>query len=153
MKYEKGITTSSVIIYVIAITIVIATFSVISSNFYNSLRTINNKNAYSKKYTEFTSNFAKDVQEENNKVIDAGEKESEQGENIQYIRFTNGNIYKYSPLTQTIFKNNTEICNNIQICNFYYEEYNSKKGKITVEFKSGDFDKTGNEALTFYIEK
>ena len=103
MKYEKGITTSSVIIYVIAITIVIATFSVISSNFYNSLRTINNKNAYSKKYTEFTSNF--------------------------------------------------EICNNIQICNFYYEEYNSKKGKITVEFKSGDFDKTGNEALTFYIEK
>ena len=43
MKYEKGITTSSVIIYVIAITVVIGTFSVISANFYNSIRTINQK--------------------------------------------------------------------------------------------------------------
>ena len=46
MKYEKGITTSSVIIYVIAITVVIGTFSVISANFYNSIRTINQKNSY-----------------------------------------------------------------------------------------------------------
>lgn len=153
MKYEKGITTSSVIIYVIAITVVIGTFSVISANFYNSIRTINQKNSYSKKYTEFVSYFAKDVQEDDNKVIAAGETTVSQGEKIEYIKFKNGNIYKYSESTKTIYKNDSVICDNIDTCNFSYTEYDVNKGQVTVEFKSGSFDKTANEALVFYTKK
>ena len=60
---EKGITTTSVIIYVIIATIVIATFSVITTDFYETLKKENKQSMYSNKYTEFMSYFAKDIQE------------------------------------------------------------------------------------------
>ncbi len=151
MKKENGITTSSVIIYVIAITIVIAVFSVITTNFYNKIHAINEKNMYSKKYTEFVSCFAQDIEQEDNKAIDAGTINSEQGEAIQYIKFKNGNIYKFSLNNNAIYRNNTKICENIDNCTFKIEKYNDIKNKITVEFKSGNFDKTGENALVFYI--
>ena len=62
---EKGITTTSVIIYVIIATIVIATFSVITTDFYETLKKENKQSMYSNKYTEFMSYFAKDIQEKN----------------------------------------------------------------------------------------
>ena len=151
MKKENGITTSSVIIYVIAITIVVAVFSVITTNFYNKIHTINEKNMYSKKYTEFVSYFAQDIEQQDNKAIYAGTINSEQGEAIQYIKFKNGNIYKFSLNNNAIYRNNTKICENIDNCTFKIEKYNDIKNKITVEFKSGNFDKTGENALVFYI--
>ena len=69
---ERGITTTAVIIYVIIATIVIATFSVITTDFYETLKK---------------------------------------------------------------------------------ENYNTKKDKITVNFKAGDFSKIGDNALVFYMNK
>ena len=66
---EKGITTTSVIIYVIIATIVIATFSVITTDFYETLKKENKQSMYSNKYTEFMSYFAKDIQEKNKNKI------------------------------------------------------------------------------------
>ena len=86
---EKGITTTSVIIYVIIATIVIATFSVITTDFYETLKKENKQSMYSNKYTEFMSYFAKDIQEKNNAVDTAGVSNSDQGEQIPYITFTN----------------------------------------------------------------
>ena len=106
---------------------------------------------YSKKYTEFVSYFAQDIEQEDNKAIYAGTINSEQGEAIQYIKFKNGNIYKFSLNNNAIYRNNTKICENIDNCTFKIEKYNDIKNKITVEFKSGNFDKTGENALVFYI--
>ena len=140
---EKGITTTSVIIYVIIATIVIATFSVITTDFYETLKKENKQSMYSNKYTEFMSYFAKDIQEKNNAVDTAGVSNSDQGEQIPYITFTNGNTYK----------NDIKICDNINICVFKKENYNTKKDKITVNFKAGDFSKIGDNALVFYMNK
>ena len=108
---------------------------------------------YSNKYTEFMSYFAKDIQEKNNAVDTAGVSNSDQGEQIPYITFTNGNTYKFSNENSTIYKNDIKICDNINICVFKKENYNTKKDKITVNFKAGDFSKIGDNALVFYMNK
>ena len=108
---------------------------------------------YSNKYTEFMSYFAKDVQEKNNAVDTAGVSNSDKGEQIPYITFTNGNTYKFSNENSTIYKNDIKICDNINICVFKKENYNTKKDKITVNFKAGDFSKIGDNALVFYMNK
>jgi hypothetical protein len=150
---ERGITTTAVIIYVIIATIVIATFSVITTDFYETLKKENKQSMYSNKYTEFMSYFAKDVQEKNNAVDTAGVSNSDKGEQIPYITFTNGNTYKFSNENSTIYKNDIKICDNINICVFKKENYNTKKDKITVNFKAGDFSKIGDNALVFYMNK
>ena len=91
---EKGITTTSVIIYVIIATIVIATFSVITTDFYETLKKENKQSMYSNKYTEFMSYFAKDIQEKNNAVDTAGVSNSDQGEQIPYYKWKHIQIFK-----------------------------------------------------------
>ena len=119
---ERGITTTAVIIYVIIATIVIATFSVITTDFYETLKKENKQSMYSNKYTEFMSYFAKDVQEKNNAVDTAGVSNSDKGEQIPYITFTNGNTYKFSNENSAIYKNDIKICDNINICVFKKEK-------------------------------
>ncbi len=152
MKQERGITTASIIIYVIAITISLAILSVISSYFYKTINENTIKNETSKKYTTFVSYFIQDIQEKGNSVLETGVQNNAESGDIYYIQFSNGNLYKYSYNNKIIYKNNVKICDNVEFCGFSYTQLNEKKQEITVEFISGDFKKIKDSAMKFYID-
>ena len=49
-----------------------------------------------------------------------------------------------------VYKNQVKICNNIENADFSFK-YQDSKYKITVNFKAGKIEKTGNNALTYTI--
>ena len=81
MKQERGITTASVVIYIIVLLVVISALSVISTYFTKQISATLAKNESSRTYTTFMSYFTQDIQEKGNSVekVDTETKE-ENGE-------------------------------------------------------------------------
>ena len=70
MKSEKGITLISLIIYVIALTIVIGIIAVISGYFYKNIATTSENVEPMVEYTKFNSFFSEEVNYRGIKVLD-----------------------------------------------------------------------------------
>ena len=66
MKQEKGITTTSVIIYVIAVLIVISTLSTLSIYFNKQIKEGMKKQENNSTYANFESYFVQDIKENGN---------------------------------------------------------------------------------------
>ena len=69
MKQEKGVTTASIIVYVIIITIAISLLSLLTGFFRNSLNKNLRKDNDYEQYITFVKYFVQDVQEEGNRVL------------------------------------------------------------------------------------
>ena len=158
MKQEKGVTTASIIVYVIIITIAISLLTVLTGYFRNILSKNLRHNEDYEKYITFTNYFVQDIQEEGNKVVEVAnygdpqyKDDTRYEENvISYLRFSNNNVYRYIAEERKIYRNQIEICDNIDLCYFDKEEENGKT-KITVQFATGKFIKTKENALVFYM--
>ena len=146
MKQEKGITTTSVIIYVIAVLIVISTLSTLSIYFNKQIKEGMKKQENNSTYATFASYFVQDIQEKGNEVVRADTEQE-----INYIEFSNGNIYKYSQNDKTLYKNDVKICDNIDSCSFSYTLDIDNRKLIEIQFVSGEFRKIGNNSLKFYM--
>lgn len=142
MKDQKGVTTSSVIIYVIVVLIVLATLATISGYFHKQIAEKEFKENGAKSFTSFLSYFTEDIQEQDNGLANSNIPNQE----ITNIKFNNGNIYKYSQENQSIYKNDKKIAEDVTEFSFKINENASQKTSITVKFISGMFNKT----LTFY---
>ena len=97
-------------------------------------------------YATFASYFVQDIQEKGNEVVRADTEQE-----INYIEFSNGNIYKYSQNDKTLYKNDVKICDNIDSCSFSYTLDIDNKELIEIQFVSGEFRKIGNNSLKFYM--
>lgn len=153
-RQERGITTASVIIYIIVILVVISMLSVISGYFTKQISNTLAKNESARTYTTFMSYFTQDVQEKGNNVDKVDTETKEEDGTIYetyYIAFSNGSQYIYSSKNKSIYKNDVKICENVDYCKFYKTTYGDNKTLIQINFRAGDFDKTGNNALTFYM--
>lgn len=148
MKNNKGITLTSLIIYVIGMTIVVGIIATLTSFFYKNIDIENINNDTIAEYTKFTSVFTNEINQENNRVIDCKTTENEQ--KISYIIFSSGNQYTFQSSNKSIYKNKIKICENIEDCDFIYNFVDSKY-KITVNFKTKDIDMTGNNAMTYTL--
>ena len=154
MKQERGITTASVIVYIIAILFVISALSVISGYFTKQITSILKKSESSKTYITFMSYFTQDIQEKGNSIEEVNTQTiQENGNSYQnyYIAFSNGSQYVYSSQNRSIYKNDVKICENVDSCVFYKSAYGTNKTLVKIDFKTGDFDKTGSNALKFYM--
>ena len=120
MKTQKGITLISLTIYIIALTIVVAMVSVISTYFYtnmnSSIETINPLS----EYTKFNSFFSDEANFRNIQVLECKE---------NYIVFNNNVQYTFIPENKAIYRNKIKICREVENCTF---EYNIKNGKRVV---------------------
>ena len=69
MKSNKGITLTSLIIYVIGLTIMVATIATLTTFFYKNIDAgdINNDTT---QYTKFSSVFSNEINRKNNRVLD-----------------------------------------------------------------------------------
>ena len=68
MKSQKGITITSLIIYVTAMSIVIGIVTVISTYFYKNVSTVTENSSEYKEYTKFNSYFIQEINNPNNEV-------------------------------------------------------------------------------------
>ena len=154
VKQEHGITTSSVIIYIIAITFVISALSIISGYFTKQISTTLSKGESSKAYTTFMSYFTQDIQEKGNGLKEINtQSKTENGVSyfVNYITFTNNNQYIYYGNNKSIYKNDVKICENVDVCSFSSSDYGTNKTLIEVDFRAGGFNKTSGNAMKFYI--
>lgn len=106
MKEEKGITLTSLILYIVLLLVVIGTLSYVSTYFYSNTSYITDMGKYTAEFNKFNVYFIEDVK--NNSNLYSIEENK--------IVFEDGTIYTYS--NGSIYRNKVEICKNINSCIF-----------------------------------
>lgn len=127
MKSQKGISLISLTIYVIALTIIVAMVSVISSYFYKNMNSSTDTINPLTEYTKFNSFFSDEVNHSNIKVLECKE---------NYIVFDNYVQYTFIPENKAIYKNKVKICAEVESCKFEYK-INNGKDVVSVKIKIG----------------
>ena len=138
MKNNKGITLTSLIIYVIGMVIVVASISTLTTFFYKNIDTSAINDNTTTQYTKFLSYFTEEINNSNNRVVECKN---------NYIIFSSGNQYTYMEENKSIYKNKIKLCDNVEKCEFSYKNY-----IISIEFKSGNIDKTEKNKMTYTIK-
>lgn len=111
MKSNKGITITSLVIYVIAMSIVVATIATLTSYFYSNMDELDSDTNSSIAYTELNTYLSKEINTKENYPILLEETSSE------YIIFIKtGNQYTFK--NGAIYQNQVKICSNIAACTF-----------------------------------
>ena len=140
MKSQKGITLSSLTIYVIAMVIVVATIATITNYFYRNINGLSNKTNASKEYTSFSSYFVSEVNNRENAVLKVSDDKSE-------IIFSSGNQFKYTKKdgssTGIVYFNKAIICREVESCQFSFD-----KDRNTVDVTMKISGKTFNNVYT-----
>ena len=147
MKSEKGVTLISVIIYVIAMLIIIAVITVLTSYFYTNVDINSASEDLNQQYTKFNSYFTEEVNRKGNKILEIGETENNEEEGPQkYIIFSSGNQYTYIPANKGIYMNTVKIAENITDCTFEKNDADGKT-KITVTINGNNFERVTTYTL------
>ena len=138
MKSNKGITLTSLVIYVIAMVIVVTTVSTITSYFYKNIDNVNTGTDSSMTYTEFNMYFTKEINTKENYPVLVSD-------GADYIVFSKtGNQYTFK--NSSIYRNQVKICDNIENCTFKMsktDEAQEKNDLVKVYIKT-----TGNLEYT-----
>lgn len=113
MNSNRGVTTTSLIIYIIAMLIVVGIISTITSFFYTNINNLENQ---TEEITKFNMYFLQDIKMEDNTVIKLTETS---------ITFSSGNTFTFQD--NSIYLNNSKICENVKNLLFNIEEVNNKK--------------------------
>lgn len=126
MNSSKGVTTTNLIIYIIAMLIVIGIIASITSFFYTNVSNLEDNSNNISEITKFNMYFLQEVKSNNNDIISINEKS---------ITFLTGNTFTFQD--KGIYMNSNKISENIKDLKFSVEEINSKK-VITVLITIGE---------------
>lgn len=126
MNSSRGVTTTNLIIYVIAMLIVIGIIATITSFFYSNVTNLEDNSSNVSEITKFNMYFLQEVKNKNNDIITISEKS---------ITFLTGNTFTFQD--NSIYMNGSRISENIKDLKFSLEEINSKK-VITVLITIGE---------------
>ena len=103
MKDQKGITLTSLVIYVIVMLIVIGVMSVMINRFYNNIGQFEGNTDEIVAYNKFNTYFLKEIKKLGNKIDSITE---------NYILFASGNSFSFAD--NSIYYNDMKICKNVQ---------------------------------------
>ena len=137
MKSQKGITLTSLTVYIIVMTIVISVVAFISTYFYKNVDSLSNDINPLTEYTKFNSFFSDEVNHNNIKILECKE---------NYVAFDNGVQYMFVLENKAIYRNQIKIAEDIEMCDFKYTIKNAKD-VITVTMKLGNDTKTVDYTL------
>ena len=142
MKSQKGVTLTSLIVYVVAMLVVIAIIAMMTTYFYNNVADIGKNVDPAKEYTRFNSFFTEEVNKKHNKVIECS-KSTDLKEN--YIIFSDGTQYTYKQAEGqeigSVYKGHVKICEGIYQMYFEYTtEPTSGKEIINVSYQLSKTD-------------
>lgn len=125
MNSSKGVTTTSLIVYIIAMLIVIGIIATITSFFYTNVLNLEDSSQNVSEITKFNMYFLQETKRNNNIVK----------LNDTSITFLTGNTFTFQD--NSIYFNNSRICENVNNLKFNVEEVNQKK-VITVLITVGE---------------
>lgn len=136
MKSEKGITLTSLVIYIVIMTAVMALLGSLSNFFYQNLKKIDSSSISSEEFNKFNTYFVKDVKNSKTAIV------QNNGQDINII-FENGSKYTYVKNEKAIYKGAVKIARNIVKFNANITEFNEdvdeneKKTIIDIEIGTG----------------
>ena len=144
MKNNRGITLTSLIIYVIGMVIVVSLIATLTTFFYKNVN-VDNISKDTTQYTKFSNLFLKEINKKDNDVIECKTIE-EDGQKISYIIFSDGNQYTYKAENKSVYKNKIKICKDVEECEFSYI-YIDSTYQIKINFKTSSVNMTGDNAM------
>lgn len=138
MKSNRGVTLTSLVVYIMGLVIIVGLMSVFTGYFYKNLNEITVKQNSQEQYTNFLSYLTKDVNSNNLTFVQSGVN----GQDCIILKFDNGEEHQYIHQNNNIYylksDNQNEkkilLCSNVSSnCVFSYSE-----GKIEVNFNIND---------------
>lgn len=138
MKKERGITLSSLLVYIIVMFIVIGAMTGISTMFYNNVKDLDASGAEISKFNTFNSYFVKEIKSPNNSVDTI----SNSG---NYILFKSGNSFIFK--NNEIYYNDLKIVSDVDNMTFSYynnQELNQNHDIVTVNIEFEKYSKQIN---------
>lgn len=134
MKNQKGITLTSLTIYIVIIMIAIVMLATITTYFQKNVTEFNSKSSYDIEFSKFNIYFVEEVKKTGNNVIEPIEATS--------ITFSLGNRYEFKD--NAIYLNGSiKIAENISSCKFSLEtDADSKKQIIKVSITVNGIERT-----------
>lgn len=161
MKNQKGVTLISLTIYVIALTVIIAMLSVISTYFYKNVNDTQDDITPLTEFTNFNSYFTTDANTTHVTYLTTGT----EGD-YSYVALVNENTlevikYIYVPQDKTIYRDTGKednenkatitVARNVTECSFTKlpkeQQTNNSKTKFEIKLKVGNTEKTYNYSL------
>ncbi len=140
MKSNRGITISSLVIYIIGLVLIIGVMGTVTGYFYNNLNEIVIKQDSQEQYSKFLSYLTKDVNAENLIFVQTGVNNQDciilkfdNGEEHQYL-YQNSNIYYLNIANQNEKK--IALCSDVSIKST--SAFNYSDGKIDINFYIND---------------
>jgi hypothetical protein len=115
MSRESGITTMSLIIYIIAMMVVIGIIATITSFFYTNVNLLSDNSDNISEITKFHMYFLSETTKRDNAILDI---------NDSYITFASGNTFTFQD--NSIYLNHIRICEDIYNVQFDTDTVNSK---------------------------
>lgn len=125
MKNNNGITLNTLVMYIIATTILLTLIGKMTSNLYTSTKKIDAKTIDVAYLNRVNTYLLKESKYSGNKVYEA----SDNG-----VIFTSGNVISYKD-DNKLYYNTTQICNDITTCKFHYDD-NTKVITLVIEFNN-----------------
>lgn len=125
MKTEKGITLTSVVVYVLIATALISCTALLSSFFFSNISLVKDQNQYAPEFNKFSMFFIEDVK--NNKSAEV---------TTNKVTFADGTIYEYKANEKSVYRNDTKITQQLQFFAFSTSNYvvsNTTKQIINVK--------------------
>ncbi len=155
MKSEKGITVSSLVVYVIALTIIVGIIATITKYYYGNINKLSSNTSSMEEITKFNTYITEEVNKASNIIYDCNTQNSDENDN--YVIFYNANdkdetnpksgYTQYTFKNKSIYLNKIKICSNIDDCKFEdVSDTNNYKLKVTLTIN-------GNTKETVYTLK
>ena len=116
-KEQKGVTLSSLMVYVIAMLIITATVATVTSFFYQNVNNLSENAENIAKMNQFNMYFLEEVKKTDNTVLKISSDQRE-------ILFSSGNTYTFQD--NAIYQNAIRICDWIQEANFKVRQENQR---------------------------
>ena len=146
MKNNRGITLTSLIIYVIGMVIVVSLIATLTTFFYKNVN-VDNISKDTTQYTKFSNLFLDEINKKDNDIVEC--KTTEQ--KISYIIFSDGNQYTYKAENKSVYKNKIKICKDVEECEFSYI-YVDSIYQIKINFKTSSVNMTGDNAISYNMK-
>ena len=149
MKNNRGITLTSLIIYVIGMVIVVSLIATLTTFFYKNVN-VDNISKDTTQYTKFSNLFLDEINKKDNEIVECKTTE-EDVQKISYIIFSDGNQYTYKAENKSIYKNKIKICKDVEECEFSYI-YIDSTYQIKINFKTSSVNMTGDNAMVYSMK-
>ena len=126
MKSQKGVTLSSLIIYIIVMIIVIGIMSRVSVMFYTNVNKLDNRTIEISKFNDFNAYFIKEIKKPNNGI------DKIDNINKNYILFKSGNSFLFQ--NHSIYYNDLLIVDNVQSVIFDINQNDNTVINVNIRF-------------------